>query len=95
VTHYVDTLRLSILGEYGEHYLLSYRADTEGWWFACQAPVVLEAGVNFFLNSRKQGLPCWHSLFFSGGHFKADSVFLIKKVGKVRFQGCIRRTRAA
>jgi len=27
--------------------------------------LVLAPDVNFFLNSRKQGLPCWRSLFFS------------------------------
>ncbi len=26
--------------------------------------LVLAPDVNFFLNSRKQGLPCWRSLFF-------------------------------
>jgi len=44
---YVDTLR-----EYGEHYLLANRVDTEG---------------------------C--------GHFKADSVFLIKKGACVEMEG--------
>ncbi len=27
--------------------------------------LVLAPDVNFFLDSRKQGLPCWRSLFFS------------------------------
>jgi len=33
--------------------------------------LVLAPDVNFFLNSRKQGLPCWRSLFFffiNAGH---------------------------
>jgi len=41
--------------------------------------LVLAPVVNFFLNSRKQGLPCWHSLSFflsEIGYFRAYECFL-------------------
>ncbi len=46
--------------------------------------LVLAPDVNFFLNLRKQGLPCWRSLFFSflGGETK------IQEVSEISYIGC-------
>ncbi len=35
--------------------------------------LVLAPDVNFLLNSRKQGLPCWHSLSFFLSHGRVQT----------------------